>query len=163
MAKRLNGLWLVGCGLFIGLSVWAAALTKSVQVRTAQIRQRPSFLGQVIKEVPYGEQVQVLTEQPPWFRIIDMAGSQGWMHDSALTSKRIVLHDSGEVVRTAATSDEIALAGKGFNEQVEAEFQKRNPVMNYTWVDRMEGISISVPEMEQFLRQGGVKPAQGGV
>ena len=163
MAKRVDGLCLVGCCLLIGLSVWAATLTKSVQVRTGQLRQRPSFLGQVIKEVPYGEQVQVLTEQPPWFRIMDTAGSQGWMHDSALTSKRIVLRDSGDVVRTAVTSDEIALAGKGFNAQVEAEFQRRNPAIHYTWVDRMEHISISIPEMEQFLHQGGVKPAQGGM
>lgn len=163
MKKYVKGLCLIGCCLLLGLTVWAAAGTKSVQVRKAQLRQRPSFLGPVIKELSYGELVEVLTERPPWFHITDATGSSGWMHASALTSKRVVLRDRGEATRTSATSEEISLAGKGFNEQVEAEFQKRNPGVDYTWVDRMEQISIPTPEMEQFLRDGDVKPATGGV
>ena len=109
MKKYVKGLCLIGCCLLLGLTVWAAAGTKSVQVRKAQLRQRPSFLGPVIKELSYGELVEVLTERPPWFHITDATGSSGWMHASALTSKRVVLRDHGEATRTSATSEETIL------------------------------------------------------
>ena len=45
----------------------------------------------------------------------------GWIHQSALTSKQIVMN-SGAAVSSSANSQEIALAGKGFNEDVERQY-----------------------------------------
>ena len=48
------------------------------------------------------------------------------MHSSALTTKTIVLKAGAENVRTSATGGEIALAGKGFSEEVEKQYKKLN-------------------------------------
>ena len=63
---------------------------------------------------------------------------------------------------TAASGDELALAGKGFNSDVEAEFKRRNSEIDFDWVDRMEKISISSEQMQAFLKAGGVQPQAGG-
>jgi hypothetical protein len=83
------------------------------------------------------------------------------MHVSALTTKEIVLNPGSEDVEKAASSDEIALAGKGFNEQVEGEFRKKNPDIDFRRIDRMEKIVVAQNEMQRFLKRGGLAP-QGG-
>jgi hypothetical protein len=44
------------------------------------------------------------------------------MHESALSAKRVKMQ-AGGTAKTGATSDELALAGKGFNKDVEAQFK----------------------------------------
>ncbi len=156
--------WLLAiCALMLGgLTVWAATERMSVQVRQGQIRRTPSFLGQVVRVLSYGDQVQVMAAQQPWFQVQETSGSNGWMHASALTRKRIVFRRTGDTARTAASSEELALAGKGFNEDVEHQFKSRNPNLSFLWVDRMEKLTISPAEMEAFLTRGGVRPAGGG-
>ena len=65
------------------------------------------------------------------------------------------------LVEKAASSDEIALAGKGFNEQVEGEFKKKNPNIDFKQIDRMEKIVVSQNNMQQFLKSGGLSPKGG--
>ena len=150
------------CCLAISATGWAAG-KKSVQVRKGQMRQQPSFLAQVIKDLAYGERVEVISKNPPWFEIKDATGSTGWMHTSALTSKRIKLRRDNKSGKSQATSDEIALAGKGFTKEMESEINTSNPALDYLWVNHMEQIVISTSEIEQFLRQGGIQLTQGGV
>jgi hypothetical protein len=56
----------------------------------------------------------------------------------------------------------VALAGKGFNAEVEAQYRKGHQNANYPAVDQMERVRISPQEMVAFLDQGEVKPAAGG-
>ena len=65
-------------------------------------------------------------------------------------------------VAQAASSDELALAGKGFSKQVEGEFKTKNPQLDYTWVNRMEQMVISQEQIEQFLKDGKLAP-EGGI
>lgn len=162
MKNTTSGLCLISCCLAVAATVWAVSNTYSVHVRKGQIRQQPSFLGQVVKELPYGERVEVLSENPPWVEVKDDAGDTGWMHLSALTSKRIKLRRDESNEKSSATSDEIALAGKGFNQAVESDLKANRTATNYDWVDYMEQIVITPSEMEQFLSQGGVQAARGG-
>lgn len=127
----------------------------SVQVQTGQIRNRPSFLGQVVAEVGYARQVRVKEERAGWMRVaVPGTPSQGWMHASALSPRRIVLQAGDEEVRRAATTGEIALAGKGFTEQVEREFAEQNSDANFTVVNRMEASSPTMAEIIAFAKQG---------
>jgi hypothetical protein len=86
---------------------------------------------------------------------------KGWMHMSALTTKTIALQAGKADVKTGATSSELALAGKGFNAKVEAEFKKKNKNIDYNWVDRMEALVINPGQMQAFLKQGQVNPPEG--
>jgi hypothetical protein len=135
----------------------------NVQVKNGQVRTSPSFLGKVVANLRYGDQILVLEKKEGWFRISQAGrGIQGWMHGTALTTKKIVLSTGNADVQKYAGSGEVALAGKGFNKQVEAEFRSRNPNMNFTWIDKMEAVKISPYEMQEFLKQGEVFP-KGGV
>jgi hypothetical protein len=127
----------------------------SVQVQTGQIRNRPSFLGQVVAEVGYARQVRVMEERAGWMRVaVPGTSSQGWMHGSALSPKRIVLQAGDEEVRQAATTGEIALAGKGFTEQVEREFAAQNSDADFAVVNRMEASGPAMADIIAFARKG---------
>lgn len=134
----------------------------NVQVRTGKLRSRPSFLGKIVATVSYGDAVTVLQEQNEWVEVRRPEGKKGWIHISALTDDEIELSSGDSNAETAASSDELALAGKGFNSDVEAEFKTRNEDIDFTWVDWMEKIIISPEQMEGFLKMGKVNPPRGG-
>lgn len=139
----------------IAVAAWAATEMMSVQVREGQLRAKPSFLGKVYSSVYYGDRLSVLETQGSWVRVQGDEGG-GWIHSSALTPKKVVLQSGSEDMDTGATSDELALAGKGFNDEVEAEYRELHPKADFTWVDRMEKMTVSSRKAVAFLREGGV-------
>lgn len=157
----------VWMGLMLLTAASAPALTPkpqsmSVQVQTGQIRATPSFLGTIVAPVAYGDRVDVVGEQGDWMKVSTAQGKEGWIHNSALTKKRIVLQAGAKDVSGAASSDELALAGKGFNSEVEGEFKAANKDIDFTWVDRMATWKVDIKEMQRFLKEGAVTPAEGG-
>lgn len=129
----------------------------SVQVKTGSLRDSPSFLGKVVAPVNYGDRVAVVSEQGEWRQVRAAAGATGWIHSSALTEKKVVLSSAGQT-GTSASGDELALAGKGFNAQVEGEFKKNNKDVDFSWVDKMEKIKIAGSEIVAFFKGGQVAP-----
>ena len=61
-------------------------------------------------------------------------------------------------MRLAASSDEVALAGKGFSQEVETEYKKQNRSLDYAWVDRMLTFKVSDADALRFLQEGGLEP-----
>lgn len=132
----------------------------SVQVKDGQVRATPSFLAKIVANLHYGDQVTALNTSGDWTEV-SFGSVHGWMHNSALTSSKISLQSGGKNAPLAASQDELALAGKGFNEQVEAAFKAKNPNLDYAWINKMEGVNVSSGEMQKFLSEGGLTP-QGG-
>ena len=152
---------IAGTLAFVAAAALAAAATvMSVQVRKADIRETPSYLGKVFTSVAYGDKVTVQSESGAWFQV-SASGQSGWIHHSALTRKNIVMK-SGEGAQTAASSGEMALAGKGFNSDVEAQFKAGHKDIDFTWVDKMEKIKIPAGDIREFAREGHLD-ARGGV
>jgi hypothetical protein len=145
------------------LAVAALAATEmmSVQVRSGQLRDRPSFLGKVQSSVAYGDRLQVVEVQGGW-SLVQGEDARGWIHSSALTPKKVVLKAGQADVDVGASGEELALAGKGFNDEVEAEFRSSNPDVDFAWVTRMEKVKISPEQAAEFLQAGGVTPTGGG-
>ncbi|MFA5043090.1 MAG: SH3 domain-containing protein [Kiritimatiellia bacterium] len=139
----------------------AAAATMSVQVKDAPVRATPSFVGKVVGTLAYGDQVEIRQTQGAWSQVAG-AGVSGWLHTSALSSKKIVLAAGREQAKVAASGDELALAGKGFNSDVEGQFKSAHKDIDFTWIDRMEKIRIPAADMQSFLKDGGVTPKEGG-
>lgn len=156
----LVGVFCSICFVFSGFAQPQKAMT--VQVKEGQLRSTPSFLGKIIANPSYGDRVEIIQDQGNWKKVA-AGGLQGWMHATALTTKTIVLKAGAQNVRTSATGGEIALAGKGFSEEVEKQYKNLNRQLNYTWVDRMEKFQVSPDQMQAFLKQGNVVPAEGGV
>jgi len=148
--------------LLIALAALAAQQL-SVQVRSTSLRQRPSYLGPVTTEVIYGTRVEVLETRGPWRHVRTPDGKTGWMHDSALSEKKLGLQAGESDAQVAADSDELALAGKGFNEQVERTYREENPQVDYTWVDRMAAWRVTPAESQEFLQRGAITPHEGGL
>jgi uncharacterized protein YgiM (DUF1202 family) len=136
--------------------------TMSVQVKTGQVLDTPTFLGKVVTKVNYGDRLQVLDRQGDWSKVAAPGGASGWIHSSALTKKKIAMNAGGQNAQTGASGEELALAGKGFNSDVEADFKSKNQNVDFTWVDKMEKIKVSNASMQQFLKDGGIKPTEGG-
>ncbi|MDP8237246.1 MAG: SH3 domain-containing protein [Candidatus Erginobacter occultus] len=144
-------------------AVPARADTLNVQVRSGKLREQPSFLGKIVAEVAYGDQLRILREQGEWRLGQAASGREGWIHVSALTDDEIVLTAGTGEVETGASSEELALAGKGFNAQIEEEYRAQNREIDFTWVDRMEEFIVSPEQMVGFLKMGQVNPPSGGV
>ena len=134
----------------------------SVQVKQGYIRRVPSFLGKIVAIRTYADRVMVVEQKNGWSRILSSPPvSGGWIHTSALTPKKIVLSAGQDDVTHAASRDELALAGKGFNRQVESEFKSQNPDFDYMWIDRMEQFVVSQTQIERFVADGGLTPEGG--
>jgi uncharacterized protein YgiM (DUF1202 family) len=128
----------------------SAAEMMSVTVKETQVRDRPSFLGKIVATLVYGDRIPISTERGDWVQVNTDNGITGWVHLSALTKKQIVLQEGDESVEQSATSEEVAMAGKGFNKEVEQQY-KEEKNLDYTWIDRMEKIVYPSETLFQFL------------
>jgi len=136
--------------------------TMSIQVKESELRATPSFLGKIVIKVSYGDRVTVLEKNGAWRKVSLKNGTQGWISSSALTTKKITLQAGQTNVQTGATQNELALAGKGFNNQVEASYMAQNKKLDYSWVNTMETFKVVPDQMSAFLAKGDVVPPSTG-
>jgi hypothetical protein len=130
----------------------------TVQVRRTEVRDTPSFLGETVAQAAYGERLAALSNQAAWVCVrLPGTGGAGWVHRAALTRKTIVMGTG-----VAASSGEVALAGKGFNAAVEKEFRAAHKHISFAWVNLIEKQSASPSEIAAFLREGGLAADPGG-
>jgi len=154
------GVFLLILFFFLFGTAFGGVTRMSVQVKNGQLRSTPSFLGKVLKTVPYGGLVFVMGSKGDWKRVSTdgQESNSGWIHSSALTPKKIIFRAGETDVEEIATNDELALAGKGFNKQVEQAFKSQNPNIDFSWIDRMENYRVSQQEIAAFLKKGEVTP-----
>jgi uncharacterized protein YgiM (DUF1202 family) len=133
--------------------------TMSVNVKETQVRATPSYLGKILGALAYGDQVAVAETQKGWVKV-SAKGLSGWVNESALTAKKVVLKSGKGDAEQGASSGEVALAGKGFNSQIEGE-NRKDASYDYKTVDRMEKIVAESDEMSAFLDDGDLA-AKGG-
>lgn len=140
--------------VLLAISAGAVLATPmSVQVRNCRVRATPSQLGSTVATVDYGAVLQVGELQNGWYPVTTADGKTGWVHQSALSKKPIAMRAGANDVATGASSDEVALAGKGFNDQVESKL-RREGKLDYTWVDRMSAMNVAGDKIAQFRTQG---------
>jgi uncharacterized protein YgiM (DUF1202 family) len=153
------------CLVVASAAAFADQSKMSVTVQEVKVRATPSALGRIVGSLVYGDRVTVL-EQPAdapqsWRKInIPEKGIQGWVSLSALTEKEIKLQAGTQTAEQSASSGEVALAGKGFNEDVEKEY-KTEGNLDYTWVDRMAKYNPPDDEVLAFLQEGGLNTTGG--
>ena len=139
--------------LLILTSCMAFAGTMSVQVQKSKVRATPSQLGKTVDTVNYGDTVDAGELEKSWYPVTTKTGKNGWLHESALSKKPIKMSAGTTTVSTGVSSDEVALAGKGFNEQVEAKL-KAEGTLNFTWVDHMINYNIDTEKIITFRANG---------
>ncbi len=147
--------------LFVATVAWAGAEIMSVQVRSGQLRDKPSFLGKIGAPVSYGDRLTVMETRGAWVRV-QGAGTSGWIHSSALTTRKLELKSGSDDLNAGASAGELALAGKGFNDEVETKYRADHPEADFTWIDKMESVTISPEQAIEFLQAGGITDSTGG-
>ena len=123
--------------------------TAWVSSKTAAIKSSTWFFAGTRGTLQMGDQVSVLQVNGNWAEVRAAANASlsGWTAVSNLSARQIVSTGTG------ASASEIALAGKGFNQEIENSY-KSDGNLNFDDVDRIEAIKISDEELYQFVNDG---------
>jgi len=150
-------LWLALVGLATGPAVGTAQTFKTVADKQ-QLFATPSYSGEVVATIPAGAEVTIIQQSGDWSRV-EYQGQQGWLPARAFAGgKKLDLSSllQGKAVKESKT-DEVALAGKGFTPEVEADFRQKHPDLKYDQVDQIEKFSVSAAELQAFRQEGGLR------
>lgn len=132
----------------------AAAETARVVTKENAIRADAKFFAPVKATVRYQDTLTVIARRGDWFQV-KFRGVEGFIHKSALEEKSFSLGSlSGK--KGGASSDEVALAGKGFNPQVEASYREGHPELDFRSVDQVGRYQVPTAELENFIVTGGL-------
>ena len=151
MMRKSQALTLTVIAL-ITLSVMAAD-TVSVIVKKTSIREDTQFFATTVTVAEYNDELVVLTTEEDWIKV-DKNGTEGWVHLSAVSEITAVAPSATGEVSSDFSADEVALAGKGFSGQVEEEYRKDNPKLNFDDVDEMEKPSVPQSKVIAFQEEG---------
>ncbi|MDR2575575.1 MAG: hypothetical protein LBC52_03940 [Treponema sp.] len=139
--------------LFIVASASAQAVkggTMYVAAKTVELKSSTDFFASAKGTLAYGAAVTVLQIKGKWAEVRSTTGSSisGWTAVANLSAKRIVAGAG-----SGATANEVALAGKGFNQEIENTY-KAGGTLNYADVDRTEAQRVSKQELKDFIVEG---------
>ena len=139
------------CSLF-----YQTAAAEIVQVTTREnaVRSECRFFAPVKLKVSLGDRLTVKGRKGDWY-LVSAKGVNGCIHKSAVESRSFATAGRG-AASGGTSADEVSLAGKGFNPQVEAGYRKSNKNLNYAAVDEIIRIQVSEKSLESFVLQGGL-------
>lgn len=143
-------------GAALALSAVAAyASTITVLVQETALRKRAQSYSPSVGVARLGQKFESMGVEAGFHKT-----SSGFIHSSAVTTRKAGL-SGGDGVGGSATADEVTLAGKGFNAQVEKSYGQKNGSVNFAAVNAMERRSVSEGALFEFLRAGGLM-GEGG-
>lgn len=140
--------------VFIVLVTVLIAETLMVKVQTTYLRKDPQFYASTVAVLKAGEVVEKISASSGWYQVRTANGAVGWLHSSAVQTGKFRLAAMDKSLRTQATADEIALAGKGFDKQVEENYKAQNSGTNFAAVERMLRLQVSQDQLLKFLKEG---------
>ena len=149
--------WLLALAALVPATV-AAAATLTVLVDQTQVRKRPQFYAPAVATVHLGDRLEAEAAEGGWYPVA-VSDKKGFIHGSAVTAKALKLSSDKSIGTSGTTAEEITLAGKGFNDEVEQTYKTQHPEANFAAVDAMEKRVVADEELVSFLKDGGLLPA----
>jgi hypothetical protein len=150
---------LAGLLVFLAVSAFAQIAKGNsawVSAKTVAVKSSTGFFASKRGNLAYGDQVSVLQVNGKWAEVRSSNGAvSGWIATTSLSAKRIVATGSG----SGASANEVALAGKGFNQEVENAY-KADGALNYADVDRTEAITVDEDTLLKFINDGHLKAGE---
>jgi hypothetical protein len=127
----------------------------AVKVMRQYLYPTPAFYAQPLLELALGQVLTVVEVGTAWYRVSTASDQTGWVHSTALAAAS---SGSGTVGSGsgAATQDEVTLAGRGFNSEIEAQYRSDNPSLDFAKVDAMEDLEVASEALTAFLSAGGI-------
>jgi uncharacterized protein YgiM (DUF1202 family) len=155
---------------FLGLVLLALLLAPGIAMgETLKVTQPnqslypdPDFAGTPVASVPAGAEVNVLQQSGDWYKV-EYQGQSGWLNRQAFpapsTGSKFSLPGMlfGAPVKETS-SDEAALAGKGFTPEVESSYKQKHPEMKFAEVDKVESYKVDAATLQTFIKEGGLTP-----
>jgi hypothetical protein len=153
---------LILCAVGAGVSQGAPAKgsTITVQTLTAKLMKTPSYLGATQAKLVRGDQLKFEEAKGDWYKSSAKNGANGWIHKSSVVEKAVALSSKPGGGSGGVTSDEVALAGRGFSKEVEARYKEGHPNLDFSHVDHIEKIDVDSDELAKFAADGKVGGAQ---
>lgn len=130
------------------------AETLVVKIQATNLRKEPKFYSPAVTILHAGDTLEKVGSQNGWIQVKTSQGVSGWIHSSAVETKKFSLLALDKSLKTKASAQEVALASKGFNKQVEESYQAKHQEVSFVWVEKMLQIKIPLAQMEEFLKQG---------
>lgn len=167
MRRVIREIFSYSAGLAIATAAFAGAASASgsepmyVTVRESKIRAKADFFSAPVADVRYGDRLDVLSESAPWLSVRTAGGKQGFIHQSSVTDKRVVLKSGATFNGGAEDPNDVVLAGKGFSAEVERQFASAHREANFAEVNAMERSKVSPKELSTFVQQGKLGKREG--
>jgi len=124
--------------------------TLYVSVREVDLKSSTGVFATSTGTLSYGASVTVLQVSGRFVEVrsTENASLTGWAASADMSTRRVVAGTTG-----TATAREVALAGKGFNQEVESTYRAQGD-LNYADVDRVEAITVDPEALRRFLEEG---------
>jgi len=158
------GRYLLALGLALVLLMPAASWGEVLKVSqpNQSIYPDPDFGSAPIGSVPVGAEVNVERQAGDWYKV-EYEGKTGWINRQAFPAAAAPSKFSlgglltGTPVKQTS-SDEVALAGKGFTPEVESGYRSKHPEMDFATVDKIESFKVDPGTLQKFIQEGDLKP-----
>ena len=151
----MRTLLLVSMALAFSAAV-AFSATITVLVQETTLRKRAQSYAPSVGTARLGQKFESEGQESGFYKT-----SSGYIHSSAVTAKKVSL-GSDDSVGGSASAEEVTLAGKGFNAQVEKSYGAKNGgAVNFGAVNAMERRSVGEGTLFEFLRAGGLMSSGG--
>ena len=129
----------------------ALASTITVLVQETALRKRAQSYSPSVGTARLGQKFETEGLEAGFYKT-----DSGYIHASAVTTKKVHL-GSADSVGGSASAEEVTLAGKGFNAQVEKSYGAKNGgAVNFAAVNAMERRTVGEAALFDFLRAGGL-------
>jgi len=128
----------------------SAGGTLYVAVRSVALKSSTGFFASTRGTLNYGDRVIVIRVNGRFAEVRSATNSSltGWTATANLSVRQVVAGSTN-----TASASEVALAGKGFNQEVENAY-KTQGTLNYADVDAVETIEVNDSELRRFLEEG---------
>lgn len=132
-------------------AIYAKPKKMYVAAEKTILKSSTSFFAKQLESLEYGHQVLVLEKKGKWSKVQSADNTEiiGWVSSSLLSKRKLI----SSFNNFSATTDELALAGKGFSSS--DNWGKSNA--NYDAVKQIEGQIISNEELLNFIQEGELK------
>jgi hypothetical protein len=127
-----------------------AGQTLYVNVSSANLKSSTGFFASTTGTVKYTDQITVTSVSGKWVEVRTAGNVTGWIAYASLTTKRMAPAGTAANV----SNREIALAGKGFSSEVEAQYRNDHQELNYAAVVAMEKATVSERDLLAFIEEG---------
>lgn len=144
---------------FLVISVaplFAFGETAKIVTKNNFIREYCKFYAPVKASVRYDDLLEVISTNGDWFKV-RVGEIEGCIHKSAIVRQRPIRPVLLGVDIEPTSEDEVALAGKGFNYEVEESYKNSHPEMNFSLLDLIENYEVDENKIIEFINHGKLK------